>query len=115
MSRYTEALVGGPYDGRTLGMSKRAQVIHVGMALGEDGGPGQLTGFVKPAPLRQLYRRARWREGMIGEPNVRVRSGYLFAGFTHRACPGCNVLVERVEDQETCPLCGEVMSPNAEV
>lgn len=110
-----ESLVGGPLDGRSVGLASRPAFGWFGLGKPDEHGRSKLTCFRKPARGRILYRRARWREGVLGEPTVRVRSGYVYAGLTHRQCSDCDVFVERRVDQEACPLCGGAFTRMAEV
>jgi hypothetical protein len=55
--------------------------------------------FADPARGRWLYRELDGEEGV-----------YLYAGFTHRRCSGCQGYPT---DRQRCSFCGHVEAPDA--
>lgn len=87
-------LIGGPRDGSRIAHGTRPVFVWVG---GELDKPRV---FRAPGRRRDLYRFLEARDGI---------AVFLYAGDTHRLCPGCGAFATLAR----CAFCGEMLKTSA--
>lgn len=87
-------LIGGPRDGSRIAKATRPVFIWVG------GDLKKPRVWVEPGGRRDLYRYLERRDGI---------DVFLYAGDTHRLCPGCCVYASLAR----CAFCGTSLRDDA--